>query len=156
MTAIQSTNISSRLPGITRTHNRLDIASYVKVTHDLNAERIACRDKVFKDDVNDVLVEDFYTSERIYVQLQALEFHTALVWNVLDTDRREVWKVREGTDRGELGYFKIDLDLSAGKLIWKGVQRKQVHLGPWRRTDVETLLVGWRRNFFGCHTSPSC
>lgn len=50
-------------PVITRAHDRLDISPHMKITFNLDAQRITSRNKVFQDDVDYVLVKDFDVPE---------------------------------------------------------------------------------------------
>src|SRR5262245_38080682 len=103
--------------------------------------RLASGDEVFHDDVDNVLVEDLHVSETVYVERQALQLDATLVGNVFDADGGEVGEIRERTNRGELRDLEIYLDLAAGKLVGKRVERKQIHLRARRRFNVEALLV---------------
>src|SRR5215211_7047352 len=71
-------------------HGRLDVAADVEVAFDVDLKGVAGADEVFEDDVDDVLVEDFDVAERVDVELEALEFHAALVRHVLDAEGGEV------------------------------------------------------------------
>jgi hypothetical protein len=44
-------------------HDGLYVSAHVKITFDLNAQRIAGGDKVFEDDIDDVLVKDLHVAE---------------------------------------------------------------------------------------------
>ena len=127
--------------GVTGSDDGLDVAADVEVAFDLDEQRITGGDEVFENDVDDVLVEDFYVTKRVDVELQTLQLDAALVRNVLDADGREIRKVRERADRRKLGNLEIDLDLTAGKLVRERVERKQIHLRSWRRLNIQTLLV---------------
>src|SRR5215213_2690381 len=129
--------------GVACPDDGLDVATNVEVAFDLDAQWIAGRDEVFENDVDDVLVKDLHVAKRVYVELQTLQFDTALVGNVFETDGGEIRKVGERADRGELGHLEVDLDLAAGKFVRERVERKQVHLHSWRRLNIETLLVRW-------------
>jgi hypothetical protein len=54
-----------QLPGgllflVARAHNGLDVAANVEVAFDFDAQGVAGRDKIFEDDVDDVLVENLH------------------------------------------------------------------------------------------------
>ena len=115
----------------------------MKVAFNLNLQRITCGNEVLEDDVGYMLVEDFDVSERVDVELQTLQLNAALVGNVLEANCGEVGEVGKGADCGELSYLEVDPDFLTGKLIRKGIQRKQVHLLARSRTDVQTLLINW-------------
>lgn len=100
----------------------------MKIAFDVDAQGIAGGDEVFEDDVDYVFVKDLDVAKRVYVELQAFQFDTTFVGNVLDADRREVREIGERADRGELRDLEIDFDFVARKLVWKRVERKQIHL----------------------------
>src|SRR6185437_13802289 len=110
--------------GVTSSDDGLDVAADVEVAFNLDAQRIAGGDEVFENDVDDVFVEDLYVAKRVDVELQTLQLDAALVGNVFYADGGEVWKIRERADRGELRDLEVDLDLTAGKLVRKCVERK--------------------------------
>ena len=126
---------------VSGSHDCLDVSAHVKIAFDIHAQWIAGGDEVFQDDIDHVLVEDLNVAERVYIKLQALQFDATLVWNVLDSDRGEIRKIGERADRGEFGNLEVDLDLVAGKLVRKRIERKELHLRARRRLNVETLLV---------------
>ena len=106
----------------------LDVSAHVKVAFDVDAQWIAGRDEVFQNDVDDVLVEDFYVAKGVDVELQAFQLNTGFVWNVLDSNDGEIRKVGERADSRELRYLEIDFDFVAGKLVRKSLEREEVHL----------------------------
>ena len=122
----------------------------MKVAFDVYAQWITGGDEVFHDDVDDVLMEDFYVAEGVYVELQTLQLDTALVRNIRDPDGGEVGEVGERADGSELRNLEIDLDLTARKLVRKRVQRKEIHLRAWRGLNIKTLLVRRRQWTFSC------
>src|SRR6185503_142165 len=122
-------------------HDGLDISTHVKITFDLHAQRIAGGDKVFENDVDDVLVKNLHVAKRVDVELQTFEFDAAFVRYVFETDDGEVGKIRERTDRRKLWNLEVDLDLAAGELVLERVERKEVHLRAGRRLNVETLII---------------
>src|SRR5215813_13793918 len=140
------TTAASPLFLVSRPHRGLDVAAHVEVAFNLDAEWIAGVHEIFEDDVDDVLVEDFHFPERVDVELQTLQFDTAIVGYVRETNGCEIRKVRERTDAGELRNLEIDFDFFAGKLIRKSVERIELHLFPRSRMNVEALLIG-RRQF---------
>jgi hypothetical protein len=91
-----------------------------------------------------MLVENFDVPEGVYVELQTLQLNTPFVRHVFDANCREVWKVGERTDGGELSDLKIDSNLFPRELVRKGIKRKQIHFGARRGADLQTLLVNWR------------
>src|SRR3989442_309951 len=132
------------LLSIVRPHRRFDIPAHVEVTFNIDAQRIAGFHKVFENHINRVFVKDFYLAKRVDVELQTLQFDATLVRHILDPNRRKVRKVREGTDASKLRHFKLNLDLAAGKLIRKSVERIKVHLFARRRANIKTLNISWR------------
>jgi hypothetical protein len=58
--------------GVACPHDGLDVSANVEVALDVDAQGVAGGDEVFEDDVDYVLVENFYVAERIYVELQTL------------------------------------------------------------------------------------
>ena len=57
-------------PVIACSDDGLDVAADVEVAFDLDAQRIARGDEVFKNDVDDVFVKDLYVAKRVDVELQ--------------------------------------------------------------------------------------
>ena len=119
---------AAHFPFIARPHHRLNVSPDMKVAFNLNLQRITCGNEVLEDDVGYMLVEDFDVPERVDVELQTLQLNAALVGNVLEANCGEVGEVGKGADCRELSYLEVDPDFLTGKLIRKGVQRKQVHL----------------------------
>jgi hypothetical protein len=142
---IQCCNPASRFD-VTGAHDGLDVSADVEVAFKVDAQRIAGGDEVFQDDVDYVLVEDFYVAEGVYVELQTLQLDTTLVWNVCDPDGGEVGEVGERADGRKLRNLEIDFNLAARKLVSERVQRKQIHLRSRRRLNIKTLLI-WRRQW---------
>src|SRR6185503_3902306 len=128
-------------PGVACPDDGLDVAADVEVAFDLDAQRIAGRDKVFENDVDDVLVKDLYVAKRVDVELQTLQLDAALVGNVFDADGREVGKIGKRADRRELGDLEVDPDLTARKLVRERVERKQIHLRAWRRLNINHIRI---------------
>ena len=117
-----------RLLRIARPHHRLNVSTDVKVAFNLNFQRITCGNEVFENDVGYMLVEDFDVPKRVDVELQTLQLNTSFVGNVLEANGGEVGEVGKGADCRELSYLEVDPDFLTGKLIRKGIQRKQTHL----------------------------
>ena len=128
-----------------------DVSADVEVALDFHSQWIARGDEVFEDDVDYVLVEDLHVAERVYVELQAFQFDTTFVGNVFEPDRGEVGEVGERADGGELCDLEVDLDLVAGKLVRKRVERKEIHLFTSCRLDLKSLLIK-RRWGISCHS----
>ena len=91
-------------------------------------EWVARRDEVFEYDVYDVLVEYLHVAERVYVELQTLEFDAALSGDVFEPERGEVREVRERADARELGQLELDSYLAPDVLVGKSVERVETHL----------------------------
>src|SRR3989441_9568151 len=127
-----------------RPHRRFDIPAHVEVAFYFDAQRIAGFHKVFENHIDRVFVKDLHVAKRIDIELQTLQFDATLVRHILDTNRRKVRKVREGTDASKLRHFKLNFDLAAGKFIRESVERIKVHLFARRRANIETLNISWR------------
>src|SRR5690349_19969651 len=126
---------------ITSPHDGVDVSAHMKIAFDIHAHRIARDDEFFENDGDDVLVKGLHVDKRDSVQLQTLELDAALVGNVLETDRCEVRKIRERTDRRKLGNFEVDPDLATGKLVGERVELKQGHLRTRRRLNIQALII---------------
>src|SRR5438477_3700423 len=112
---------------IARPNRCFDVAADVEVAFDFYAQRITGGDKIFEDQVDDMLVKDFYVAERINVELQTLQLDAAFIRNILEPDRGKIRKVRKRTDAGELRNFEIYLYLFARILIRKSIERIKIH-----------------------------
>ena len=113
----------------------------MEVAFEFNSKRITRFYKVFENDIDHVLVEDLDLSERIDIELQALELYTPFVRNVLQPDHRKIRKLRKWADRRELRHLELDPDLSTGELVRERIERKEVHFLTRRRLDIEALQV---------------
>src|SRR5262245_6357351 len=108
-------------PVITRPHHSLDVSSDVKIAFNFHPQRITGSNKIFKDDVNHMLVENLYVPERVDIELQTLQLDTTLVGHVFDSDCGEIRKVRERANSRKLGNLEVDANLFSGILIGKRV-----------------------------------
>ena len=57
---------------VLRSDNRLDVSANVKVSFNLNAQRVTGPDEILENHVDDMFMKDFHLSKRIDVELQAL------------------------------------------------------------------------------------
>src|SRR5207249_10408790 len=125
-------------------HCRLNVSAHIEIAFNLYAQRIARVHKIFEDQVDDMLVKNFYVAKRIDVELQTLQLDSTFVRRVLDPNRGKVGEVGERADAGELGYLEIDFDFFSGKLVRKSVEWVKAHLFARCRANVQALLIRWR------------
>ncbi len=78
---------------VPRSHNRLDVPANVKVSLNLNAQRITGPDEVFENHIDDVFMKDLHLSKRIDVEFQTLKFNAPLIRNILQANGGEVGKI---------------------------------------------------------------
>ena len=57
---------------ITRPHNRFDISAHVKIAFDFDAQRIASRNEIFQNLIDNVFVKNFYFAETVDIKISNL------------------------------------------------------------------------------------
>jgi len=81
--------------------------------------RLECRNEVVENPIDDVLVKHAVVSERLEIELQALELHAQFIGDVLDVDLTEVRLTRLGTKRRKLRscmvYYIVPLRMRIGE-----------------------------------------
>src|SRR5262249_6107849 len=87
-----------------------------------SAPRSDGRDQVVENAVGHSFMECAFVPIRPQVQLEAFQFHAALVGHVANLDRRKVRLPGEGAKAGELGAVEGDFVVPLGRRIGEGFE----------------------------------
>ena len=100
-----------------------DAAAYIEFGSQAHEFRVGSRDQVIKDLVCYGFMEAAFVTERPHIELEALQFDTFLVGDVIQVKHREIRLAGLGAKTGELRDLHVDMEITARFWIVEGFKR---------------------------------